>query len=149
MTTTSDYTETIQIGAPAEKVFDTLTSTTEFAAWWAPATGSGTEGGELSITFEGIEDPIVMSVREASRPSVVSWEVTACAFLPDWVGTTPRFTSERSAAGGCAVGFRHEGLNASLECFEMCRAGWDQYLPSLRAYLETGTGEPFTPARLG
>jgi hypothetical protein len=31
----------------------------------------------------------------------------------------------------------------------MCQTGWDQYLPSLRAYLETGTGHPFTRARLG
>ncbi|MDQ2874979.1 MAG: hypothetical protein M3Y33_09385 [Actinomycetota bacterium] len=42
--------------------------------------------------------------------------------------------------------FRHEGLSPQLECYDMCRAGWDQYLPSLRDYLETGTGTPFCQA---
>jgi hypothetical protein len=37
----------------------------------------------------------------------------------------------------------------ALECYDMCRAGWDQYLPSLRDYLETGNGHPFTATRLG
>jgi len=31
----------------------------------------------------------------------------------------------------------------------MCRAGWEQYLPSLRDYVETGTGNSYTLARLG
>ena len=64
----------------------------------------------------------------------------SCAFLPDWVGTTPAFTLSSSSAGGCDVEFRHEGLRSQLQCYDMCRAGWDQYLPSLRDYLETGAG---------
>jgi hypothetical protein len=31
----------------------------------------------------------------------------------------------------------------------MCRAGWDQYLPCLRGYIDTGTGNPYSRARLG
>jgi len=31
----------------------------------------------------------------------------------------------------------------------MCRTGWDQYLPSLRDYIDSGTGSPYSPARLG
>jgi hypothetical protein len=44
--------------------------------------------------------------------------------------------------------FRHEGLSTQLECYDMCQAGWDQYLPSQRDYLHTGTGNPYTRARL-
>jgi uncharacterized protein YndB with AHSA1/START domain len=149
MTATGDYTKQIHIGASPEKVFDTLTSAAEFASWWAPATGSAAEAGELSVTFDGIEDPLVVQVRQATRSSTVTWDVKSCAFLPDWVGTTAAFTLSRSSTGGCDLEFRHEGLSPQLECYDMCRAGWDQYLPSLRAYLETGTGHPFTRARLG
>ncbi len=107
------------------------------------------EADELRITFDSIEDPLVLQVRQARRSSTVIWDVESCAFLPDWVGTTPGFTLSRASAGGCDLQFRHEGLSPQLECYDMCRAGWDQYLPSLRDYLETGTGHPFTRARLG
>jgi uncharacterized protein YndB with AHSA1/START domain len=130
-------------------VFGALTTASQIAAWWAPATGSAAEAGTLRISFDTITEPLVMRVERATPSSAVTWNVEACAFLPDWVGTKPAFTLSRSAAGGCNVDFRHEGLRPQLECHDMCRAGWDQYLPSLRDYLETGAGHPFTPARLG
>jgi hypothetical protein len=51
--------------------------------------------------------------------------------------------------GRMRAAVRHEGLSPQLEFCDICRAGWDQYLPSLRDYLETGTGTPFSRARLG
>jgi hypothetical protein len=49
--------------------------------------------------------------------------------------------------GGCDLQFRHEGPRPGLECYDQCRAGWDQYLPSLRDYLESGVGNPFRGPR--
>lgn len=149
MATTGDYNKRIHISATPEKVFDTLTTAAEFGPWWAPATGSAAEGGKLRITFEGTEDPLELVVKQATRPSQVTWEVESCAFLPDWVGTTPAFTLSGSSDGGCDVQFQHEGLSPQLECYETCRTGWDQFLPSLRSYLETATGDPVGVARRG
>ena len=129
-------------------MFGILTDAAAFAAWWAPATGSAAEGGELRLSFEGIEDPLVLRVLKATRAEAVTWEVTESAVLPNWVGTTLAFTLTE-ADGGTALRFRHEGLSPALECYESCRAGWEQYLPSLRDYVATGTGNPYTPARLG
>ena len=103
----------------------------------------------LLVMLDGIEDPLVLRVRQATRPSAVVWDVGSCPFLPDWEGTTPGFRLSRSGKGGCDVEFRHVGLSPQLSCYEMCRAGWDQYLPSLRDYLQTCTGNPYTPARQG
>lgn len=147
MTDTADYATQVHISASPERVFQILTTPDEFTAWWAPASGSATEGGQLRITFEGFEDPVVLRVKQAARPSAVSWEVESCAIFPEWVGTAPTFTLSESGAGGCDVQFRHEGVSPQLECYEMCRAGWDQYLPSLRDYIETGTGNPFSQGR--
>lgn len=148
MAATDDYTKQVHLSASPERVFETLTTPDEFASWWAPATGSAAEGGELQITFEGIEDPLVLRVKQASRPSTVIWDVESCAFLPDWVGTTVAFTLGEPDTGGCELRFRHEGLSPRLDCYDMCRTGWDQYLPSLRDYIDSGTGHPFSPARL-
>jgi hypothetical protein len=79
----------------------------------------------------------------------VIWDIQSCTFLPDWVGTTLSFTLSDPGSGGCDLFFRHAGLSPQLECYDTCRAGWDQYLPSLRDYIETGTGNPYSRARLG
>ncbi len=142
-----DYARQIQFDARPEKVFDALTTTAGFASWWAPATGSAVEGGELRVSFLGIEEPLVLHVEEAKRPSTVIWKVEACDFLPDWAGTRQAFTLSESGTGGCDLQFCHEGLRPQLECYDMCSAGWNQYLPSLRDYIETGTGNPFRPGR--
>lgn len=141
----SDYERTIGIAAAPQKVFTTLTNVTEFAAWWAPATGSARNDGELRVAFEGISQPLVLHVMTAVPASELAWHVTACDFLTDWVGTTVHATIRPAADGGCAVTFRHEGLTPQLECYDMCRAGWDQYVPSLRDYIQTGTGTPYRP----
>jgi uncharacterized protein YndB with AHSA1/START domain len=146
---TADYTNQVHINASAERVFDVLTSAVEYTSWWAPASGAATQGGELRITFDGVEDPLVLRVKQATPTMTVSWDVEACGSLPDWVGSRPAFTLSEPDTGGCDLSFRHEGLNPQLACYDMCRAGWDQYLPSLRDYIETGTGRPYTRARLG
>ena len=145
----NDYTRQIHISADPETVFDTLTTAAEFASWWAPATGSAAEDGTLRITFDGFDDPMVLKVRQATRPSAVTWTVEECTFLPDWAGTTPAFTLSRSGTGGCDLEFRHAGVTPQLEYYETYREGWEQYVPSLRDYLETGTGNPYTRPRLG
>lgn len=144
----TDYTNQVLIGASPARVFEVLTSAADYKAWWAPASGSAAEGGELTITFDSIDAPLVIRVTQAS-PGTVAWDVLACDFLPDWVGTRPVFTLEAAGDGGCELRFRHEGLSPALDCYQMCQAGWNQYLPSLRDHVETGTGKPFTAARLG
>ena len=125
------------------RVFDALTTAAGFAAWWALAAGSAAERGELRLTFADTEDPAVLQVEQAKRSSTVTWTVRECSFLPDWVGTTPAFTLRPSGDGGCDVQLRREGLCSELACYDMCGAGWDQYVPSLRDYIEIGTGNPF------
>jgi uncharacterized protein YndB with AHSA1/START domain len=149
MATSGDYTKQIHINAIPEKVFETLTAAAQFGAWWAPAAGSAAQDGDLHVTFDGFDDPLTMRVRQATRPSTVIWDVEACTFLPDWIASAPTFTLSPSSSGGCDVRFEHKGLNPQLECYEMCRTGWDQYLPSLRDYIETGTGNPYSSARIG
>ena len=138
---TGDYTKQIQFSAPPDQVFDALTTVAGLASWWAPVTGSGAAGGELRFSY-GAGQTMVVQVEEADRPSTVVWRVEWCNVLPDWAGTSPTFTVRRSAEGGSELAFRHEGLGPQLECYDQCRAGWDHFLPSLRAYVESGAGTP-------
>lgn len=139
----TDYQTTIRIKAAPDAVFDALTTVAGLAAWWNPATGSGTTGGELRFIMNA-PDPLVIHVEEATRPTSVRWTVTDCPFLPDWIGTRPTFTITSVDDSTSELHFRHHGLTDELECIEVCTRSWNHYIStSLRDYLEIGRGSPF------
>jgi uncharacterized protein YndB with AHSA1/START domain len=144
MTDNADYEKTLRIKAAPDALFDALTTIEGLSAWWSKAMGSGETGGQLKF-FMSAPEPVAMRVVAAVRPVSVQWTVTACDFLPDWVGTRPTFTiTAIDGIGGetSELHFRHRGLTGELDCIEMCSQGWDHFLPSLRAYVETGHGSP-------
>jgi uncharacterized protein YndB with AHSA1/START domain len=135
-----DYASRLTLAASADVVFDALTTTDGLAAWWTPVAGDGLAGGELVFSF-GPAAKAVMRVDEARRGSAVGWTCLECV-QEDWVGTTLHFDLRAMPAGGTDLLFRHAGLTPRLECFDDCKSGWDHFIPSLRAYVETGTGNP-------
>jgi uncharacterized protein YndB with AHSA1/START domain len=137
-----DYTKDLYIGAAPRAVYPALTTLEGCSSWWAPASGSAAAGGELSFTFDDPGSPLVLRVAEAAT-AAVTWHVSACPFLPDWVGTTITFRLRATGEGGTELSFQHAGLSPRLDCFDECQAGWNYYLPSLREYAESGAGRPY------
>lgn len=135
-----DYQSQVTFTATPEVVFAALTTTDGLTAWWTPVTGDGLAGGELTFTF-GPASQAVMRVDTAECGVAVHWTNLDCMF-EDWIGTTVHFDMEPTLAGGTELRFRHGGLTPRLECYLDCRSGWDHFIPSLRAYVETGTGNP-------
>ena len=135
-----DYQSHLTLTASADAVFDALTTTEGLTAWWTPVTGNGLAGGELTFSF-GPGADAVMRVDAAERGVGVTWTNVACV-VEDWVGTTLHFDIESRPAGGTELRFRHAGLTPRLECFTDCQSGWDHFIPSLGAYIETGVGNP-------
>ncbi len=42
------------------------------------------------------------------------------------------------------IKFTHKGLTSKLNCYEVCKTGWDYYLlTSLKDFVETGKGAPY------
>ncbi len=139
-----DYESRLTLNASADIVFDALTTVEGLAGWWTPVTGVGLTGGELRFSFAPGANA-VMRVDAAERGVEVRWTTLAC-HLQDWVGTTVHFDLEATQAGGTELHFCHAGLTPRLECFSDCKSGWDHFIPSLQAYVETGTGNPFMSA---
>jgi hypothetical protein len=135
-----DYHSQLTLTAAADAVFDALTTTEGLGSWWTPVTGNGLAGGELTFTFAP-QAWVTMRVDAAERGVGVRWTTLSCHF-EDWVGTTMDFDIEALPAGGTELRFRHRGLTPRLECFSDCKSGWDHFIPSLGAYVETGTGHP-------
>ena len=139
-----DYAYGMLVTVPAEEVINALTDETIIRRWWTVWTESARQGDEVKL-FAGGAAPLVFTVEHAPGTSDVTWTVTACGVLPDWVGTKPRFSVRSNDDGSCNVSFRHAGLGPALECFEQCRAGWDHFMPSLHRYLDVGQGLPNEP----
>jgi uncharacterized protein YndB with AHSA1/START domain len=143
VTTTTDYSTTVRVNAPAEVVFDAITTTEALAAWWSPVTGSALAGGELRFPMVAGEPPLLIRVDEATRPAAVRWTVAECTFMEDWVGTRPTFTITPAGDGACELTFEHLGLTDELECKDMCSRSWDHFVrTSLRELAEGGPGAP-------
>jgi len=143
VTTTTDYRTTVRVNAPADVVFDAITTTEAIAAWWSPVTGSGLAGGELRFPMVDGQPPLLIRVDEATRPATVRWTVAECTFMEDWTGTQPAFTITPLGDGACELTFQHLGLNDQLECTDMCSRSWNHFVrTSLRELAEGGPGAP-------
>ena len=143
MRTDTDYRTTVRVHAPADVVFDAVTTPETLTAWWSPVTGSGRTGGELQFPMVDDQPPLTVHVDEAIRPTTVRWTVTQCTFMEDWVGTRPTFTITPLDDGSCELTFEHRGLNDDLDCKEMCSRSWNHFIgTSLRELAEGGPGAP-------
>ncbi|MDB5213239.1 MAG: Activator of Hsp90 ATPase 1 family protein [Myxococcaceae bacterium] len=140
-----DYARRVAFGASCERVFDAIATLDGLRGWWTPlVSGSPSTGGDVRFEFRGMDEHIVMHVERASRPSVVEWSCVEHASLDDWKGTRVLFELAPRGPGGCDLTFRHVGLTRELECFEDCELGWEHFLASIVAYVESGVGMPFT-----
>lgn len=140
-----DYAYEMQVGVPLPQIMDALIDGTVIGHWWTAVTGSERHGDEVRL-FVGEGAPFVFfTVEHVPATGEVTWTVTECAVMADWVGTRPSFAVRPDADGTFSISFRHVGLRPALECFEQCRAGWNHFMPSLHQYLETGVGRPNEP----
>lgn len=144
-TGSDDYVYEMRVHAPPPQIIEALTDDTVISRWWTAATRTERHGDEVRL-FMGDGAPFVsFTVEHAPPASEVTWTVTDCAVMADWVGTKPSFVVRPGDDGTSSIAFRHVGLRPALECFDQCRAGWNHFMPSLHQFLETGEGRPNEP----
>jgi hypothetical protein len=144
-TATDDYTYEMAVRVPRSQIIEALTDDSVICQWWTAVNRSERAGDEVRLFMGGDEPAVVVSIEHAPGTGEVTWTVTDCPVMADWVGTRPSFSVQESADGTCAIAFRHVGLSPALECFDQCRSGWNHFMPSLHQFLETGVGRPNEP----
>ena len=105
-------------------------------------------GDQLVVQFEDTTS-WVMNVVEYNLNRSTKWfvihahhDLKNLSKKDEWKKTTLNWKIEENEIGSI-VYLTHEGLNLSLECYDICRNGWDFFLKSLKNYLESGEGKPF------
>ncbi len=137
----ADIRHRVGIDAPAERVYEALTTTKALSQWWThDVRGDGAQGGELRFYFGSPEPSAVMQVAETVPNTRVVWR---CVEGPqEWIGTT--FTYDlKEADGETVVLFTNADWREPVEFMHHCSTRWGYFLISLKLLLETSKGTPY------
>lgn len=138
----SSIKDEIRISAGAEKVYRALSTQAGYRGFWnAVAEVPETVGGEAKLKFVKDGTPVNMQFRidEMKPNELVRWTCTGHD-MPSWVGTVLTWKI-RAAGAESVVSFEHSGWKD--EAPEPVIQGWKHFTGSLKAYAETGTGQPW------
>jgi uncharacterized protein YndB with AHSA1/START domain/catechol 2,3-dioxygenase-like lactoylglutathione lyase family enzyme len=140
--------ESIDIAAPAERVFRALTDPEALMAWWGDPTSYPATHWEIELRkggkwlsrwknlADGSEFELGGEVLEVRAPHllVVSWWDDR---YPGLEHTTVRYEIERLPNGGSRVRVTHSGFDGTRADFDDYNGGWSSVLSSLRTHAET------------
>jgi uncharacterized protein YndB with AHSA1/START domain len=152
----------VLIGAPAEEVYDAITSQQGLAGWWTPDTKARTERDSIARFAFGPDYFKEMKVTELTASEEVKWICIAGA--DEWRGTTISFKlqpGDRQALlsshpeakdqiqqqgnldKGTLLILSHDNWREYTPMFAECNYTWGQFLRSLKLLCETGKGRPW------
>lgn len=132
------YDGAVVIAAPCDQVFAALTTLDGLAKWWTPSvTGSPHHGGELRFRFDAVQELIRMHVDAVAPKHSLTWTCIEHSGDPDWAGSTVNFELTETGTA-TTLNLTHTGVAA-----DHVQPGWERFLASISAYVETGVGQPF------
>ena len=138
-----DYEHTINVKATPDRIFDAITK--EMSSWWTEMTSVVDSIGDK--TTAKFEDGTTWSfeVTSLEKNKLIEFycyeanhihPVTTPEMRSEWEDTTLRF---EIVPGGAEtdIHFTHIGLTPVVNCYDICRTGWDHFFGSaFQAYLE-------------
>ena len=141
------YSAEILISAKPESVYEAITG--DIDKWWTELSNQAVQvGDQLTVRFEKTAC-WVMTVSRVIPNRLLVWKVIDANHdiedltnKDEWLNTTIKWEIAENETGS-KVTLTHHGLVPVLQCYEICHAGWDYFLGSLKNYLETGKGYPF------
>jgi uncharacterized protein YndB with AHSA1/START domain len=138
----SSIKDEIRIQASPGKVYEALTQQAGYRGWWNKV-GEVPEkvGEEAQLRFVKDGQPVNMRFRiDEMKPSeLVRWTCIAHD-APPWIGTILTWRIKDSG-GTTLVSLDHAGWKDAPP--EPVAQGWRHFIASLKAYVETGTGQPW------
>ncbi len=127
----------VGIVAPADKVWDALTTSEGLAGWWA-SSATVTEA-EFQLEFTGLTT-LTFAVEEQIAGARL--QLKSSTDPHPWGGSVLEFQL-RAADDQVFVTLLHQNPRATDEEFQFFMTKWPLFLVSLKQYAETGAGMPF------
>ncbi len=151
--------QAVLIGAPIEKVYNTIVTGEGLSAWWTPDSIATAELNSVALFTFGNNYLKKMKITELKPFKCVKWN---CLKATDqWVGTNISFelltgdketllnlypdilgqVEQLNADKATLLIFKHEDWKEHSLMFAECSYTWGQFLKSLKLYCETGKGK--------
>ena len=134
--------DSIRIQAPLHRAMEALTTQSGYRGWWSKDCSiPGEVGGEVNLKFNKGGTIVAMKYRiDAIDPKgSVNWTCIGHD-MPAWIGTSLNWSVIPSDSG---VEVRLDHAGGQGEPPEPVGQGWHHFLTSMKAFLETGRGEPW------
>lgn len=146
-----NFTTSLNLGSKDDQIYKALTN--HIRDWWTEMfEGSAEEVGNTFTIRFGSQVFKTMRVEELIQNRKVAWRVNdALIDLPDlvnkeeWINTVIVWDIW-ARSDGADLRVTHIGLTPDVECFELCSNGWNSFLYSLKNFITSGLGSPFTLA---
>lgn len=143
-----NYHDSIKITTTSEKAFNALSK--DIPLWWTEMfEGSAYQKDNIFTVRFGDSVFKTIKVKEISPNSKIVWHVeNSLIAIPElknqteWIGTTITWEIKQKH-DILELVLTHIGLDKSIECYDICSNGWQQFTASLKSFLETGIGSPF------
>jgi Activator of Hsp90 ATPase homolog 1-like protein len=142
-----EYTNRISTSANKEDGFYAITNNLD--KWWGKTDNSTSKiGDEFSIFFGDTEWRF--KIKEYVPFEKITWLCIKANHVhgnladieKEWLNTELHWNFI-DKNGETEISFTHKGLAPVLNCFDVCKSGWDYFIStSLKNYLETGEGSP-------
>ncbi|WP_316367820.1 SRPBCC family protein [Candidatus Thiodiazotropha sp. CDECU1] len=143
----SNYLTSICCSVSAERAYKAITQ--EMSAWWTPMSGRFEKVGDRAKTNFGGVSYWVFEAVSLSKPHMIELECCKSHMVSDslddpeeWLGTRLRFEITEQDDQS-TITLTHIGLTPELQCYDICKAGWDHYIASsLKQHLDGVGGRP-------
>ena len=150
------------IEAPAEKIYDAITTAEGLSGWWTPGSIAIPKVDSIGRFPFGPTYHKEMKIEKLSPAKQVKWK--CIAGVEEWIGTSLSFTihpennktimdshpeimgqlqQQKDFEKGAILVFRHDNWKEYTSMFAECSYTWGQFLRSLKLYCETGKGRPW------
>ena len=150
------------IGAPAEKVYDALTSEEGLSGWWTSGVKAKPEVDSVARFPFGQDYFKEMKITELKSSRLVKW--TCLKGENEWVGTHLTFEliegnkqsltesrpelqgqieQQKNFDTGTLLIFHHDDWKEYTPMFAECSYTWGQFMKSIKLWCETGAGMPW------
>ena len=142
----ANFSSSVEVKVAPQRAFEVVTSDIE--GWWSDVVAGGCAKDQTCAVVFGKAAKILKTIERDEAERLVWHCVDVLMENPDseypaeWRGTRMLWTFEPTT-DGCRITLTHVGLTPKLDCYETCEKAWTFFVTdSLKAYLETGMGDP-------
>ncbi|MFQ5652657.1 MAG: SRPBCC domain-containing protein [bacterium] len=130
----------LRIKATPEKVYEAISTQEGLSRWWTTHTRAEPREGSLA-TFGFNKSATVFKMRIDVLDPTKRVEWTCLGGHPEWQNTNLFFDLHKEDEE-TVLNFGHLNWKSADGILPLCSFDWAKYLMSLRAFVETGEGQP-------